>query len=459
MTVPPSDHPSGLASVGAGDPAQKRPPARPLSETEDAPSRWSFLAEASDCLADSLDYETTLRTVAGLSLPLLGSWSMVDLCEPDGSLRRLAIVHSDPEMQALALTLESTWPPQRDDPLGAPVVVRTGVAELIPHVPDALLVAVARSEDNLQMLRALGITSILTVPMRARGRTLGAMTFLSSGERAFHEPDVSLAEDLARRCAIAIDNARLHRQAMSLAEADAARHPSEVADQARSEFLTLLSHELRTPLNGIAGYLELLAMEIAGPLTARQREYLERLQAGERQLLRMVEDMLNFIRLYSNGEVLYDLHEFALLPVLENLEQAYRPALEAKGIALRMRCPDNLRARADPAKVWQVLFNLLSNARKFTEPGGVVSLECSDSGNRVLLRVRDTGRGIVPDRLEMVFEPYVQEETGLTRRADGLGLGLTVGRQLARGMDGDLRCESRPGKGSTFILSLPTAAS
>jgi signal transduction histidine kinase len=423
----------------------------------EARTRWSFLATASEHLADSLDYETTLRTVAGLSVPLLGSWSIVDLVEPDGTLRRLAIVHPDPRMQALAQRLEDGWPPQRDDPMGPAVVVRTGVAELIARVADELLVQSARDDENLHLLRSLGIASLMTVPMRARGRILGTMTFLSSSpERTFTQPDLSLAEDLGRRCGVSIENARLHRDALALAESEAGRLRAEAADEAKAEFLSMLSHELRTPLNGIAGYLELLAMEVAGPLTGRQREYIDRIQTGERQLLRMIEDMLNFIRLYSQ-QIQYERVDFPLRQVVDDVTATYRDPLKAKGLALHVDCPPHIRASADAAKVWQVLFNLLSNARKFTEPGGQVWVECEAEGAVVRVRVRDTGCGMDGASLRKIFDPFFQADLSLTRPAGGAGLGLAISRQLALGMGGDLTGETVWGEGSTFTLTLPAA--
>jgi signal transduction histidine kinase len=439
-------------AFGGGPEAEAAPTA-----AADARTRWSFLATASEHLADSLDYETTLRTVAGLSVPLLGSWSIVDLVEPDRALRRLAIVHPDPRMQALAQRLEDGWPPQRDDPMGPAVVVRTGVAELIARVADELLVQSARDDENLHLLRSLGIASLMTVPMRARGRILGTMTFLSSSpERTFTQSDLSLAEDLGRRCGVSIENARLHRDALALAESEAGRLRAEAADEAKAEFLSMLSHELRTPLNGIAGYLELLAMEVAGPLTGRQREYIDRIQTGERQLLRMIEDMLNFIRLYSQ-QIQYERVDFPVSRVVDDVTAAYRSPLEAKGLALHVDCPPHIRASADAAKVWQVLFNLLSNARKFTEPGGQVWVECEAEGGMVRVWVHDTGCGMDGDKLRKIFEPFYQADLSLTRPADGTGLGLAISRQLALGMEGNLTAETVWGKGSTFTLTLPAA--
>jgi signal transduction histidine kinase len=419
--------------------------------------RWTFLAEASRCLADSLEYETTLETIAGLALPLLGSWSIVDLTEPDGTPRRLTIVHPDPEKRAIARELKAGWPPRREDPLGVSRVAQTGRSELLSEITDDFLVSVARTEENLRRLRALGMTSLMTVPMRARGRTLGAITFIaSSAGRPFSDADLSLAEDLAERCGLAIDNARLHRAAQALVETELSRLRAETADQIKSEFLRTVSHELRTPLNVMAGYLELLAMEIAGPLTKLQRQYVERVQAGEQQLLRIVEDMLNFVRLYAK-EIEFDLVDVDLLSVVEHVSEAYRPGIEEKGLELATHCDPHLRAHTDPAKVWQILMNLLSNARKFTDPGGKVTVACAMEGDRPTIRVIDTGSGIPAAKAESVFEPFVQADASLTRPAEGIGLGLSISRQLARNMKGDLTVTSTPGDGCTFVLALAPA--
>jgi signal transduction histidine kinase len=427
-------------------------------ETEGSRARWAFLAEASRLLADSLDYETTMETVAALALPLLGSWSIVDLSEPDGSVRRLTIVHPNPDEQEIARELKAGWPPHREDPLGVSVVARTGRSNLVSEVTEELLERVARNDENLRHLGALGMKSLVTVPMRARGRILGAITFISSAEsRPFTSGDVSLAEDLAERCALAIDNARLHRAARELADAERARVQAEAANQLKTEFLATVSHELRTPLNVIAGYLELLAMELAGPLTGLQRHYIERIRAGEEQLLRIVEDMLNFVRLYEK-EIEYDLVDVPLQRVVRDVSEPYRQGLEEKGLTLELRCDSPIRAHADPAKVWQILMNLLSNARKFTESGGRITVECTEEAGQAVIRVVDTGCGIPREKVVAVFEPFVQVDGGLTRRSQGIGLGLAISRQLARDMNGDLVLTSHgAGMGCSFTLTLPAA--
>jgi signal transduction histidine kinase len=420
-------------------------------------SRWEFLAEASRCLAESIDYESTLENVAALALPLLGSWSIVDLTEGDGSVRRLAVIHPDPAMEEIARELRTGWPPRRGDAIGVSAVARAGIPEILTEIPDSLLVEVARTEENLERLRALGLRSLITVPMRTRGHILGAITFVSSsGSRRFTRSDISLAEDLADRCGIAIANARLHRAAQALVETERARLRAETSDQVKAEFLRTVSHELRTPLNVMAGYLELLSMELAGPLTAEQRRYVGRLQAGEEQLLRIVEDMLNFVRIHER-EIAYEFADTRLWSVIDDVSGAYSEGLAEKRIDFQIDCDVEIMAHADPAKLWQILMNLLSNARKFTNSGGKVILECAATDANPTIRVINTGSGIPANKLEAVFQPFVQADSTLARPAEGMGLGLSISRQLARDMGGDLTVSSVEGQGCTFELTLEPA--
>ena len=241
------------------------------------------------------------------------------------------------------------------------------------------------------------------------------------------------------------------------ADAEAARAEAETANRAKSEFLAVMSHELRTPLNAIAGYTELMELGIRGPVTAEQREDLRRIQSSQRHLQGLINEVLNYAKLES-GAVHYDIDDVLVRDALHTAEALVAPQARSRGLDLTVADgPPELRARADTEKLRQILVNLLSNAVKFTLPGGQIRMACEATGDMVCIRVSDTGMGIAPDKLDTIFDPFVQLHADFTRQHEGTGLGLAISRDLARGMGGDLTVESASGEGSTFTLTLRRA--
>lgn len=239
-------------------------------------------------------------------------------------------------------------------------------------------------------------------------------------------------------------------------EAETAAAAAEMANRAKSEFLATMSHEVRTPINAIIGYADLLLHEIEGPLTDGQRAQLERLRLGSRHLIALVDEVLDLARIES-GTLRVESSVGRADHAVAAAEAVVRPAAERKGLTLETRVEPALRFRGDPRRVEQILINLLGNAVKFTGTGGEVRIEATrvDGDGRAGFVVRDTGIGIPADQQEEIFKPFVQIESGLTRAHDGAGLGLSISRELARMMEGDLTVSSRPGEGSRFELRLP----
>jgi PAS domain S-box-containing protein len=254
----------------------------------------------------------------------------------------------------------------------------------------------------------------------------------------------SLQEDLE------LANEQLAR---AIDEADEARKRAESANRAKSQFLTTMSHELRTPLNAIAGYVDLMELGLRGPVTPEQLADLSRIKRSQQVLLRLIDDILDHAKLES-GQLSLKIADFPIAPVLQNVEAFALPLLSKKPVKYQLAgCPDHL-VRADPAKVEQILLNLLSNATKFTNEG-IIEVRCERQGPMTAIRVSDTGCGIPPHMLESIFDPFIQVNSDLTRTAEGTGLGLAISRQLARAMGGDVTVKSAVAVGSEFSLTLP----
>jgi signal transduction histidine kinase len=258
------------------------------------------------------------------------------------------------------------------------------------------------------------------------------------------------ARELAHE--LALTNEEL-RSAMS--EARNAWQAADAANRSKAEFLAVMSHELRTPLNSIGGYVDLLEMELRGPLTDSQKSDLQRIKRGQEHLLRLISDILNFTRLEAT-EVKYEIIDVPLRALLADLDAVVSSLATAK--ALEYHCdvpPGGVFTRTDPDKLRQILINLLSNAVKFTPAGGRIKVSCATQEKTVSISVEDNGPGIPVDKLEAVFEPFVQLDRGLTRTTEGTGLGLPISRGLARGMGAEITLQSQLGKGSVFTLLLP----
>jgi PAS domain S-box-containing protein len=248
------------------------------------------------------------------------------------------------------------------------------------------------------------------------------------------------------------------RRAEERAIADARRVAEiEAANRTKSEFLTALSHELRTPLNAIAGYTELLQLGVRGPINQQQYQDLERIRQSQKHLLLIVNDLLNFARI-DGGRLEYRFERVQLAEVLRGIEAMTLPQASAKQIDFRIEpCAEDAIAWADAAKVQQILLNLVSNAVKFTPDRGSVRVTCATRGDRLDVSVSDSGPGVPPEHQQLIFEPFVQLGRTLTSAHEGIGLGLAISRELARGMAGELAVHSEPGDGATFTLSLPVA--
>jgi signal transduction histidine kinase/ActR/RegA family two-component response regulator len=407
----------------------------------------TLVAGASEVLSSSLDYETTLHNVVRLAIPVLGDFGYFDYVEGPDSVRRIAYAQEDARRQAL---LDPTrW--ERVDAGGANTcALSSGKSALYPNIDDAWLRQSVTSPAQQKLFSELAVRSMLTVPLAYQGAALGALTlfFADSGRRHSHE-DLAFAEELARRAAASVENARLYRR---LEEAVARQ---EEADRRKDEFLAMLGHELRNPLAPILTALQL--MELHGDERSRRERNVIQRQA--QHLTRLVDDLLDISRV-TRGKAELKRERLELWLVINKAIETASPLLEQRNHRLDVHVPrTGLCVEADPVRLSQVFSNLLTNAAKYTEPGGHISVTATAEGDERVVRVEDNGCGLPPELLPTVFNLFVQGDRTLDRAQGGLGLGLALVRSLTELHRGTVSAHSDgPGKGSRFEVRLPAAA-
>jgi PAS domain S-box-containing protein len=607
--------------------------ARDITERKHREQSERFLAEASTILASSLDYEKTLATIAHLAVPYFADWCAVDTVNQDGTVSRLAVTHVDPEKVAWAHELQERYPSDPTEPRGLYNVLRTGESEFYPDVPDEMLVQSARDEEHLKVMREIGFRSAMLVPLKARGKILGVISFVYAESANYHtSEDLALAEDLANRAALAVDNAYLYRiekqtrlaaertsdrlvrlQAVTIALsqsltsqqvadavieqgmkslnayagtvamlnesttefeiistigfpeevvskwqrfslnagvaiADAARerrpviienfadaewverypmlgplssvtgskalvaYPLVVKDRTigalglsfsesqkfseedhvfmlalaqqcaqalerahlyeterrlrteaeetnriKDEFLATVSHELRTPLTAIVGWASMLRMsKFDSETTAHAIETIERNAKAQTDI---IEDLLDVSRIIT-GKLRLEAGPIQLDSIIVTALDGVRPTAEAKGIQIESKIDTGAGAVwGDPARLQQVMWNLLTNAVKFNSRGGSIEVRLQRAHSHVQIVVSDTGQGISPEFLPFVFERFRQADGTITRAHGGLGLGLSIVRHLVELHGGTIHAESAGlGLGATFTVDIPLRA-
>jgi len=554
---------------------------RDVSAKRREEERRSFLARAAQELSSSLDYETTLATVARLAVPTIADWCAVDMLDGE-RVKRLAVAHVDPAKIELVDEIQRRYPPDASAASGTPNILRTGAAEMIAEIPAQLLGDAARDDEHLRLIRQLALHSYIGVPIRRGERTLGAITFVTAeSRRVYGERDLQLAQALADRAAVAVENALLYREAqlarrdaaserdrlrtlimtsptaiavlrtrelvfdvlndpcrrlapglevgkrvrdiavdarnVALLEhvfdtgepwaaveqpltrqlpdgphtqfttlnvqplrdasgavdgvvvfaqdvthevearqrVEAARAEAELANRSKDEFLAMLGHELRNPLAPILTALQLMQLR-AGETLDHERHIIER---QVKHVVRLVDDLLDVSRI-TRGKVTLERERIEIAEVIADAIEIASPLLEQGRHVLATQVPRHgLLVHADRLRMAQVIANLLTNAAKYTESGGHIDVYGERDGASVVVRVRDSGVGIAADMLPRVFDLFVQERQTIDRSRGGLGLGLTIVRNLVDLHGGQVSARSDgPGKGSEFVVSLPAAS-
>ena len=420
-----------------------------------------LLAKAGTQFASTLDQSSTLRIVAEMGLPLLGQFAVVYLVEDGWRVRQVSMAAPDPTVRSMLRQVVAQLPLQAiDTRLPFNAAMQKGEPVLLSPVTETFYAQLGDNDTLRDFMRALAPQSLLCMPLIARGRTIGGITYgTMKGNRAHDEHDVVAAIELAVPAALALDNARLYEaERRARRSAEDARRRAEEANHSKVDFIRAMSHELRTPLNAIAGYVQLLRMGVRGTLNDQQTADLERIERNQLHLTHLINDVTSFARLEA-GRVHFDCRRVPVADLMAGLETFVAPQIAAADRAFRVKPPrKDTAVWADPDKATQILVNLMSNALKHTPRGTAIEVLCDEArllDETVQVSVRDAGPGIPSDKHEAIFEPFVQGQRTLSNPVEGLGLGLAIARALARGMHGDLTVQSEPGRGATFTLSLP----
>jgi len=405
--------------------------------------RAYFLAEASRLLSASLDYPAALKNMAALAVPTLADWCVVDVVETNSATFTAPIVAAvDRQKEGLIVELRRRYPPAADADYGSAKVLRTGEPQLFTQITEEQLQQFAQDAEHLRLLRQLEVRSFLIVPLTLHDRKLGTIAFVSTQtDRRYSQADLEMAQSLAQRAALAIDNARLYESAQE-------------ANRVKDEFLAIVSHELRTPLNAMLGWSQLLRKKQVNEATVERA--LEIIERNAKLQNKLIDDILDISRIIQN-RLRLNLQPVHLVPIINAAIEALQPIAQTKSIQIEtLLDPLVGLVMGDAERLQQIVWNLVSNAIKFTAKGGQVSIRLEQIGTQAQVSVTDTGQGIPADFLPLVFERFRQADSSKTRSQGGLGLGLAIVRHLVEMHNGTVYATSEgDGRGATFTVQLP----
>jgi signal transduction histidine kinase len=403
-----------------------------------AERRAALLAEASRVLGMSFDYQTTLSALTRLTVPALADYCAVDLVARDGSIERVGVAHVDAAKETLLWQL-TRWV-RAGFPMALPLrrALVDGESTLLPAVDDAMLASIQIDEDHGRILWQLRPRSVIAVPLKVSGKIIGVLAmYTSESGRRYGPEDLALAEEVARRAALAVDNARLY-------------HEAELATRARDQMLSIVAHDLRNPLGTMLMVSELLEETL--PADSPSRRHVGMMRRAGKQMNRLIQDLLDVKRI-EHGHLTVEPRPVAAAPLLSDAAEMLRSLAAARTLELSVDAPDDLpMVLADTVRIQQVISNLVGNAIKFTPQGGRITLHGLQAGNEVRVAVTDTGPGIAAEQLPHVFAHYWQGSRADNR---GLGLGLVIAKGIVEAHAGRIWVESTLGAGSSFYFTLP----
>jgi PAS domain S-box-containing protein len=410
-----------------------------ITERKRAEETLRFLSEAGNVLAALVDFQSTIQRVASLAVRHFADWCVVDMISPLGQVDRVAFAHQDASLAQTLKDLLERGPLEWDTVANSAHVIRTKTPKLIGTLPSTFIDAVVRDDEHRRLLAKLAPASLMIVPLVARDKAIGTLTFVSAQPwRRYTQGDLELATELARRVATASDNARLYQELQE-------------AQRQKDDFLAMLAHELRNPLAAIQ-----YANQLAKMTESEDGAAADVIDRQVKNLAHLIDDLLDVSRITRDKiQLRKEVLDGSLL--LQRAVATVRPMIEARHHQLITEIgPAPMPVHVDPVRVEQIFVNLLSNAAKYTPEGGRITVRCFEQDGQVVFKFKDSGIGIPVEMLPRVFELFTQVDRSLDRSQGGLGIGLTVVRKLAEMHGGSVSVTSEgAGRGSEFTVRLP----
>lgn len=412
-----------------------------IAERKQIEQHLRFLAEAGKLLASSLDYQVTLANVARLAVPHIADWCSIDMKTEKG-IEQLAVAHVDPEKVQWAKELNRRNPPDPQGHYGLPYVLRMGRSVFYPDISEELLIAAARTEEEFQLAKKIGFTSSMVVPLLVQGNTIGAITFVSAESgRHFSVTDLSMAEELASRAALAIENSWLYTQAQN-------------AVRLRDEFIATASHELKTPITSLKIYTQILKKRLLKMGEDDMVRSVMKMDAQVAKLTTLIADLLDVSRM-ELGKLTFQEEAFDLNEVIKEKVDHVQATTTRHQLSIEGMCERPVWGDAE--RIGQVMTNLLTNAVKYSPDANRVVVSIGSEQDEAVVSVQDFGIGMSQEHLPHIFDRFYRVNDPEERTYPGLGIGLHIVHEIVTRHGGVMSVASEKGKGSLFRFTLPYA--
>ncbi len=400
-----------------------------------------FLAGVSQVLSASLNYRTTLKNVAQLAIGHMADWCVIDIVNSNKEIETVAITNADVKKVIWAEKMRELFPSILKNEEIIRRVLNTGKSELYPLITPEMLAEGIKDKKTKKIVNGLNLQSVIIVPLFSRHKTLGTMTFLSTNPNIHYtDMDLVIAEELSARASLAIENARLYRQA-------------QMATKLRDEFISIASHELKTPLTSLKVYIQVINKQLQKKRLLTENTYLQRMDSQIDKLSKLIEDLLNISRIRV-GKMLFDYKNFSIGDLTREIVEMIQPTLDKHKLSFKIF--GDAIVNGDRDRVGQIIINLITNAIKYSPDSDRVNVTVAIlESNKCIVSVEDFGIGIDKKHISKIFNRFYQIRDKEARGIPGLGIGLYLSHEIAQRHDGEIRIQSKKGKGSTFSLILP----